>query len=253
LYELAWWRHALAAQAGLTALGCLGAFVVLVTFDELNLALANAVAIVSTTSLTGTIAALLMVLFSPVRYWLNDDWALDIDPRRPADMKIHRPRDGKFFAVLFNRKRWGQPVIRQVRGADGAVGLVCPFVRWDSSRRTWLVAVKGNFRPCNDYEPPITEAFRASVSSSTPPVTTEGLPVQDLCKDDQPDSARIDGPTKTGVVDLTANPEFPLPGVMWITLPEYCRTTDMQGKAALLEAFGLGRIAWSLPKDAQQD
>jgi hypothetical protein len=174
-------------------------------------------------------------------YELNKDWQLELDPTNPQDFRVHR-LDGKFFEVRFDSSKWGQPVLREVPGADGYTGAVIPIVRTVNGVRE--VAVADCDRVCNGYTAKQIEGTRYSASNPA----TASIPadsVRELQGFNHINSARIADKTRLAVAVVDDVPDFQLPaGSRWLTFGQFFATsTDSMTKAVLgqylVETLGL--------------
>ena len=234
--DRAWFSRALAVELAAVLIGIFLTFGFICDLDDALLSLSTAVASLATCAWLGAGIAALMMHHSPVRYWLNKDWALDVDPRHPERMKIHRPADGKFFSVLFNPRRQGQPYIQETCDKEGIAGVVCPLVRWDSQNNCWLVATTSNPRVANGYEDDLVEAYRASRSNThIKPPCTDPYTVLYVLNENYANSNRIAGRLATLVIDMTGKEGSLPPGLEWLPLKDFCLTSDMMGQAAILQ------------------
>ncbi len=163
---------------------------------------------------------------------LKGGWHLEVDQANPAETVTICRKDGKFFKVRFNPKKYGQPVIEEGTDADGFAGTVFPIVKCIGG--VWHVLAIASERPANDYEGKLLEGARSSVSNDKPNLTASGHEFQYLPGFGYSNSARISGKIRKAVVDVTDLEFTPPAGAEFITFSKFfAESTDMMTQAVI--------------------
>ena len=164
---------------------------------------------------------------------LKGGWQVEIDKDDPCGSFILARADRRFFRVVFNGKKYGQPVLEESVDARGFAGFVIAIVKFVDD--VWHVVVTENERPANDYEKPLVEGARRSISNTSPFLTAEGEDVVTFPGFVYTNSARIAGKVKMGVVDVSDEKDFQLPdGARLMPIRRFFdQSTDSMTKACL--------------------
>lgn len=164
---------------------------------------------------------------------LKGGWDVRMHPDDPSNsFKLGRA-DGKFFRVVFNCTKYGQPLIEEVLDQKGYAGYVVPIVKLIDG--VWNVVVSYNERPANDYAEKLLEGARRSASNDAPFIAAEGEKMEPLPGFLYTNSARIAGKVKVGVLNVSDVVDFQLPSnAEFMPFKEFFdKSSDALTKAAL--------------------
>lgn len=164
---------------------------------------------------------------------LKGGWEVRMDSKDPAGSLVVGREDNRFFSVVFNTEKYGQPLIEEAVDAEGWAGYVIPIV--SKIDGAWNLVVTYNDRPANNYESKLLEGARRSVSNDAPFLTTEGEKARELPGFVYANSARIAGKIRVGVLDVTGDQSFELPqGAEFMPFTQFFdQSTDALTKAVL--------------------